>query len=369
MKKKFSFGPLFGENVSKNKGKSALPSKETLDRAGKWVDKGLFDFALSTQPQKPPRGRTVAIFMLFVVAFVVLLARSFELQVIEGDNFLGKAQSNRYKVQTSHAPRGVIYDRNGKVLARNVPAFRVDVDPLSIPEDKKAQIITNLSKILGISTKKITAEIISGGLETITITDNATHEQVLKLETKELPGVEIQVSPKREYPFSEVGSHVLGYTSEVSKKELEDPLTTPHQLGDRVGRAGVEDSFENTLRGANGYNLVKVDAIGKKQGSLIKTQPIAGSDLTISIDIDLQKKLFQTLKKWTKNAGAKAGSAVVMDPNTGEILALVSYPSFDNNVFENGLSQDKYNSLVNNINKPLLNRAVGSSYPPGSTFK
>ena len=369
MKKKFSFGPLFGENVSKNKGKSSLSSKETLEGAGKWTEKGLFDFALSTQPLKPPRWRAVVIFIIFVVVFVVLVARSFELQVIEGDSFLGKAQSNRYKVQTSYAPRGVIYDRNGKILARNVPAFKVDVDPLSISSNGKAQIIADLGKILGISTKKISVEIISGSPETVTITNNATHEQILKLETQELPGVEIQVIPKREYPFPEVGSHILGYTSEVSKEELENPQATPHQLGDRVGRSGVEDSFENTLRGANGYNLVKVDSTGKKQGSLIKTQPIAGSDLTLSIDIDLQKKLFQTLKKWTKNAGAKAGSAVVMDPNTGEILALASYPSFDNNIFENGLSQDKYNNLVNNTNKPLLNRAVGSSYPPGSTFK
>ena len=283
MKKKFSFGPLFGEKVSKNKGKSSLSNRETLERAGRWVDKGFFDFAVSNESLKPPQWRSVAIFMLFVAVFVVLMARSFELQVIEGDNFLGKAESNRYKVQTSYAPRGVIYDRNGQVLARNVPAFKVSVDPLSLPEEDKAKIISTLGKVLKIPTKQISVKIISASPETVAITNNATHEQILQLETQELSGVEIQISPKRDYPFSEIGSHILGYTSEISKNELENPSATPHQLGDRVGRAGVEDSFENILRGANGYNLVKVDSVGKKQGSLITTQPIAGNDLTLSI--------------------------------------------------------------------------------------
>ena len=143
------------------------------------------------------------------------------------------------------------------------------------------------------------------------------------------------------------------------------PLTGEVQ----IGRDGVEASLEDILRGANGYDLLKVNASGVSQGSLVTTEPVSGNDITLSIDIELQKKASESLKNWLRNSGSKAGSVVVMDPNNGEVLALVSYPSYNNNVLENGLTQKTYDELISSKNKPLLNRAIGSAYPPGSTFK
>ena len=369
MKRKFFPGVLFGENIEKNKSRGSLPSRDRLDRADKWVGKGLFELSSNTSVTKVSRWRVALLYIFFALALTALLVRSFELQVIEGDSFLGKAEDNRYKVRIAHAPRGVVYDRNGKVLARNTPAFNVALDTNSLPEEDEEEVIKKLSQILELSISEIKDSLKQETGDSIIIKSNISHETALTLETKEMPGVEVEVNPRREYPYAETLAHLIGYTSEVSRDELENPYSTPHQLGDRVGRAGVEKSFEDILRGANGYDLIKVDALGKKQGSLVTTRPIAGNDITLSIDADLQKKVSTTLKKWLKNSGSRAGSALVSNPYTGEILALVSYPSFDNNIFEEGLTQKKYSSLTNDKDKPLLNRAIGASYPPGSTFK
>ena len=369
-RKKFLPGPLFGESVEKNSSVGSLPRKDTLERAEGWVEKGFLESDTKFYDTDISRWRLATIYIIFLLVFVSLFARVFELQIIEGDNFLGQAEDNRYRVKITHAPRGVIYDRNGVVLARNTPSFSVSLDPLSISEEDKSSIFKKISKILNITTPEISKKLTSSDTnQPITLKDDVSHEEIIKLETENLDGVEVNIKPKREYVYKEITAHILGYTSEVSQEEIENPHSTPHQLGDRVGRSGVESSFEDILRGANGYDLVKVDSTGANQGSLVTTEPIPGSDITLSIDIELQKKVYESSKKWLKNAGSRAGSAVVTDPNNGEILALVSHPSYDNNIFENGLTQKKYNSLVSSQSKPLLNRAIGSAYPPGSTFK
>ena len=367
MKKKFSLGPIFFESVEKDKGR--LPSYESLDRAERWVEKGFLGQFHGSDSIGISKWRFATLFIFFVLIFVVLLARSFELQIIEGNSFLGKAENNRYKVKITHAPRGVIYDREGRVLARNIPAFRVAVDPNLVDENRKEELSKKLSKILKVPEPEIRKKLANKSYDSITIKENVDRDIALRLESEQIPPVEIEVSPRREYPYGELISNLLGFSSEVSKEELRSPGSTPHQLGDKVGRAGVEETFENILRGANGYELTKVDAAGKKLGSRITTEPLAGSDITLSIDAELQKRVFKTLKKRLRAAGSKAGSAVVLNPNTGEVLALVSVPSFDNNVFDKGLTQKEYSSLVKNPNKPLLNRAIGAAYPPGSTFK
>ncbi|MEX0616992.1 MAG: penicillin-binding protein 2 [Candidatus Woykebacteria bacterium] len=371
MKKNSFLGPLFGENFQKNKSKRRAASHEMLKRAESWIGKGFLDEDLDISKTKISGSRRLFFYLAFILAFVILFSRSFELQVIEGDSFLGRAEDNRYKVTTNHAPRGVIYDRNGQVLARNVPTFRVSLDEGLITDEKREDAINKLSKIIGVSGSSIKDKLKekgSGSSDPITIKEDASHEEALRLQSSAIPGVEVEIRPKREYPYKEILAHVIGYTSEVSKEELKNPTST-YQLGDRVGRAGVEQEFENILRGANGYDLAKVDAAGKKLGSLLTTKPVAGGDITISIDIELQKKVYVITKKWLKKAGSKAGSAVAIDPKTGEILALVSIPAFDNNSFEAGLTQKEYDRLLKNTTKPLLSRVIGAAYPPGSTFK
>lgn len=369
MRKKFLFGPAFSENVHEVGRRLKVSSKDRLERANRWSEKGILNQFSTVDSHSMSKWRVSLLLVLFIFVFIILLARSFELQVIEGDKFLGKSEGNRYKVRTTHAPRGIVYDRNGVVLARNVPSFRVAADPKSISVEDRQRVLSKLSEILNEPKKELDKKLDGEYTDSITLVENATHEMILKLEAEDLPGIEAEISPRRKFEFSEAFAHLLGYTGEVTQEDLDNPNGTPHVAGDRVGRYGVEQTFENILRGANGYDLIKVDAAGKRQGSLVSTEPISGNDITLSIDADLQKRVFKVLKKWIKNSSASSGSAIVMDPNTGEILALVSYPSFDGNKFEIGMTQSQYNLLVNNSNKPLLNRAIGASYPPGSTFK
>ena len=369
-RKKFAPGPLFGDNVEKNSKKGSLPKKDTIKRASEWVNKGIFESDSEPYDTGLSRWRLMVFYVVIVLVFVTLFSRAFELQIIEGDNFVGRAEDNRYRVKVSYAPRGVIYDRNGVVLARNVPSFTIIIDPLAIPEEKKSETVKSIARLLKVSESFVNKKLESSGNNLPVVLENdVEHQIVINLETTPIIGVEVEIKPKREYPYGEIPAHILGYTSEVSQEEIDNPSNTPHQLGDRVGRSGVENSFEDILRGANGYNLLKVDARGVSQGSLLTTEPVSGNDITLSIDIELQKKTYESLKKWLRNSGSKAGSVVVLDPNNGEVLALVSYPSYDNNVFENGLTQKKYDDLINSRNNPLLNRAIGSAYPPGSTFK
>lgn len=369
-RKNFSPGPLFGESVEKNSKKGSLPKKDTLERANEWVNKGFLESDSKSYDTGLSRWRLMTIYVVIILVFVTLFSRAFELQIIEGDSFVGKAEDNRYRVKVSHAPRGVIYDRNGVILARNAPSFAVVLDPFAIPNDQRDEIVKSISRLLKVSESSVNKKLASSDNNLpITIKNGVKHEIVLKLETNPIVGVEVEVKPKREYPYGEITAHLIGYTSEVSEEEMNNPRSTPHQLGDRVGRDGVEASLEDILRGANGYDLLKVDASGVSQGSLVTTEPVSGNDITLSIDIELQKKAYESLKKWLRNSGSKAGSVVVMDPNNGEVLALVSYPSYNNNVFENGLTQKKYDELISSKNKPLLNRAIGSAYPPASTFK
>jgi len=363
-------GPVFSEGIEKNGARRTPAGKHRLKDSEQWSGGSFFALNKDDSFHEVSRWRLAFLFIIFTLLFIVLGSRIFDLQVIQGDKFLGKAEGNHYRVEVDHAPRGVVYDRNGAILARNVPAFRVAIDGSALPEKGRESVLEKLSKIINVPTAEIVRELKTGSSDSpLTIKSGVSHDVALNLQTSGLPGVEVEISPKRKYPYGAILAAVLGYTSEVSEQELRNPSGTPYQLGDRVGRAGVEESFENTLRGEDGYNLLKVDATGKKVGSLITTSPVAGGDVNLSIDLGLQKKVDTTLKKWLKHAGAKAGSAVVMNPTTGEILALVSVPSFNDNLFEEGLTQTQYNKLINDQEKPLINRVIGSAYPSGSTFK
>ena len=364
------FGIAFWERLEWGKSRKNLASTAELLKAESWGD------LEKTEPRKQKNKavlsnwRLVPVYVVFSAFLIILLGRAFELQVIRGGVFLGEAQENHVRVQVNHAPRGVIFDRNGKVLAQNKPGFRLFIEPKAVPEDKEKQILEILSEILEVSYEEI-SEKISSDEEQITLSTQLSAQEALIIESKEnsLPGVVLEVNPIRDYPYKDTLSHVIGYTTEADKKDLARNLEPPYELGDKVGKDGVEASFEDLLRGTNGYTLTNVSAQGEIKGEFFKKDPKAGSDIHLSIDIKLQEFVYNTLRKKIKTIGAKAASAVVMNPKTGEILALVSLPSYNNNIFSQLLTQDSYEQLVGNKNKPLLNRVIGASYPPGSTFK
>ena len=364
------FGIAFWERLEWGKRRRNLVSTGELLRAASWGDPE------KTEPKKQKNKavlsnwRLVPVYVVFSAFLIILLGRAFELQVIRGGVFLGEAQENHVRVQVNHAPRGVIFDRNGKVLAQNKPGFRLFIEPKAVSEDKEKQILEIISEILEIPYEEI-SEKIGSGEEQITLSAQLSAQKALIIESKEnsLPGVVLEVNPIRDYPYKDTVSHVIGYTTEADEKDLARNIEPPYELGDKVGKDGVEASFEDILRGTNGYILTNVSAQGEVKGEFFKKDPRAGNDITLSIDIELQEFVYNTLRKKIKAIGAKAASAVVTNPKTGEILALVSLPSYNNNIFSQLLTQASFENLVENKNKPLLNRVIGASYPPGSTFK
>lgn len=262
------------------------------------------------------------ILAVFIIAFSLLLVRIFHLQITRGKENLSLADSNRIQVKTIHAPRGVIYDRNGKIIATNAPGFRI---PNSSDSAKTAYI---------------------------------SREEALKMELANDSNLEID--SLRSYPYSEVSSHILGYLSEITADELKEEKYGNYKLGDKIGRSGVEEAYEKTLRGIDGGEIIEVDAANKKLRTLREKKAVPGQNLTLTIDLDLQKIVYEKLLQAAKKIGSCCGAAILTDPNNGEILALVSIPSFD---------PDNLSDALTGANSPLLNRAIGGVYPPGSTFK
>jgi len=366
-KKKFGFA--FPEFIEIGKRRKDLPGWQELRIAESWEAKGFLP-AESKRVAKISAWRLAAFYFVFATGCLILAARAFDLQVIQGSIFLGRSQGNHLRVEVSHAPRGVIFDRNGKILAANIPGFRLLIEPQRLSSSQKDEVIKKLAAILAVPASSL-EEKIKNAKEQVTLVNDLSEEKALLIEaaSKELPAVELEISPIRSYPYKEVTSHILGYTAEASGEDLAKKLTVPYSLGDKVGKAGVEATAEETLRGTNGFKLDKITAEGENKGEIYHTDAKPGDNITLSIDVDLQQFVYQALQKKIAEVGVKKASAVVMDSSTGEILAMVSLPSFDNNLFAKGLTTQEYQALVSNQDDLLINRAVGAAYPPGSTFK
>lgn len=280
--------------------------------------------------------RFIALFIVVLIAFFGLFLRIFHLQIVMGVTNRDLADSNRVQVKIIHAPRGVIYDRSGRVLADNNPGFRIH-DPQD-PSVGKYQIISR--------------------------------DVALEYEAKNDPKFsQLEIDTIRAYPEKLVSAHILGYVGEISPDELKEPQFTGYKAGDRIGKGGIEEVFENILKGKDGAEIVEVDVQGKKLRSLRKVEPIPGNNIHLAIDIDLQRYVFGLLKETITKVGACCGAALVSDPKTGEILTLVSYPSYDPNAFTDPTRGGEIIAYFEDKQTPLLNRAIAGVYPPGSTFK
>ena len=259
--------------------------------------------------------------------FAILLIRVFHLQVARGKENLELADSNRIQIKTIHAPRGVIYDRNGKILAANAPGFRFVNSSSS--GNQKAEYIPRE--------------------EALAWEANNDHRLI-----------NLEIDSQRTYAYGEKTSHILGYLTEISGEELNGEKYSNYKIGDKIGRSGVEEAYERTLKGIDGGEIIEVDAAGRKLRAIREKPATPGQNLILTIDADLQSQTFDKLSEAVKKVGSCCGAAVVTDPKTGEILALVSVPSYDPQLLSEALIA---------ANSPMLNRAIAGVYPPGSTFK
>ncbi|MFL5928918.1 MAG: penicillin-binding transpeptidase domain-containing protein, partial [Gaiellaceae bacterium] len=325
------------------------------------------------------RDRRVIRFIAFGVAVVLaiggLTARLFYLQIAHGGQYTSLAETNRAVLQAIPSTRGLIYDRQGRLLVTNVPSFSVKIRPADLPFSRRAEVVGRVATLVGMDPADINEAIDANPgsrFDLVRVAQDvprATADVILESHL-DLPGVEVVVESRRQYADGPLLSQILGYTGPINADQLEVQKDDGYLPDDLLGKAGVEAIYEKELRGVYGSESVERNASGRKIKVLQNvTEAQAGDSLRLTIDTTQQKMAQKALEWGVKAAGLKRGVVIVMNPQTGEILALVSLPTYDNNSFARGISATDYQRLLNNPNKPLINHAVAAHYPPGSTYK
>ena len=315
-------------------------------------------------------GRLKPLAFLIVMVISILIARVGYLQVYDGEYYAKLADGNRIRIIPSMAPRGTFFDRNGQLLVTNRPGFTVSLLPLTEPI--KDEVIVKLGELLNVPVEDIKKKIENHyGFDPIHIKSDVTPDIVTIIEEQKntYPGVVIEVQPIRNYILKQEAAHTFGYVSEISDEELERKKSEGYRSGDIVGKFGLERVYDKYIRGVNGGEQVEVDVAGKPVQILGKKEPTPGADLILTLDRDLQVAAEQAVDAQLAEISANAAAAVIMNPQTGEVLALVSRPAFDPNLFAHGISTKDWNAINNNPYHPMDNKAITGEYPPGSTFK
>ncbi len=316
----------------------------------------------------------------FLAVFLVILGvRSFWLQVVKGSYYREVANGNRLRLERLDAGRGIIYDRTGVSLVHNIANFVLYCIPADLPKNEveRSAMIDRLAIISGKFSSEEIKTTLAGLKPTqleyyqpLFMADNIPYDAALKLylESFKLPGISISNSSRRQYPLPSFSfSHILGYTGKINEKELaSDKQYSPI---DYIGKAGLEKFWEKELRGTPGSKYIEVDALGKEKKIVSETAAIPGNNLTLAIDAAAQKKLEEIIANELKISGRQKAAAVVMDPRNGEIISLISLPTFDNNMFARGITTEEYAVLSQSPDQPLFNRPVSGEYPSGSTIK
>jgi penicillin-binding protein 2 len=322
-----------------------------------------------------PLLRFIAFGMVVILASSLLLVRLFALQVSSSAEYAALADANRTVLQAIPSTRGLIYDRSGKPLVTNVASYSVKIRPADLPESRRQEVINSLASLIGKDPADINVAIDSNpgsrfDLVRVASDVDSSVADFIAESRQELPGVEVEIETRREYVLGPLFSQILGYTGPISGPELEDLAASGYLPDDLIGRAGVESVYESQLRGTYGLETVERDAAGRKiQVLTTNREPVPGDSLQLSIDTRVQQLAQKALVWGMKRAGLKRGGFIVMNPQTGEILAMVSLPTYDDNKFAQGISTKDYQAYLNNPDKPLLNHVTGNQYPPGSTFK
>lgn len=306
-----------------------------------------------------------------LLCFGLLFARFVWLQVIQHDYYRTRAEDNRISLVPIVPNRGLIVDRNGVILARNYSAYTLEITPSKLRSSLDATI-DDLAQVIDIQPKdrkrfkKLLEE--SKNFESLPIRTRLSDEEVARFTAQRyrFPGVDIQARLFRQYPFGAYASHLLGYIGRVNDKDLalieENEQDANYRGTDHFGKTGLEQHYEFDLHGVSGFEQVEVDAGGRAVRTMARTAPVAGNNLTLTVDAKLQEIA-------EKAFGDRRGALVAIEPATGGILAMASVPNYDPNLFVDGITTPDWDELNNSPDKPMVNRAVNGAYPPGSTFK
>jgi penicillin-binding protein 2 len=342
--------------------------------------------------------------ILVVLAFAALTYNLYQIQVVQGKEYTQAAEENRIRLIRTNAARGILYDRNGTVLVRNEPQFNVTIVPADLPVAQQEEILKKLSVLidaplnttieadttdaLGALASDVSRtfisptrrpglrELVNEGRNTDPLTPVLVKTNIPRLiafqlqeQSDKYPGVRVEIEPVRTYPEGTLTAHLLGYLGAISSEAFTEYEKRGYQQNDLVGVTGLEATYEDQLRGRSGTELAIVDANGNIVTSREQEAPVPGNNVILSLDLELQKQVEAALKKGMATKNAKQGVAIVMNPNNGEILAMVSLPTYDDNLFARGIKATDFNALNQDKDRPLINHAISGMYPPGSVYK
>ena len=362
-----NFGPLFSDNFQGITGRQ----RSNRRRLSKKLQQPNFQFTpIDWRWRAAPLACIGALVLLF------LAGRLWQLQVVQGDQSLANSRNNSLALKVIPAPRGLIYDRNGVVLARNEPSFSVAITYATLPiEDKqKQQVIDRLAQILNLSKAEIgqvLQQAITEPFLPVSVKKNINRDtEIALLSAKdELPGISVEQDLRRNYPFAQALGGILGYTGVMSQQDQDKPELSKYHQGEDIGQTGIERQYETYLHGVIGKKFSQVNAQGQIQFSQNEIAPQAGNNIALALDVKLQQFVYDALMRAVDKYHTRGAAAILQDPKTGQVLSLVSAPGYDNNLFAKGIDSQTYSSLLEDTLKPLFNRAIAGTYPPGSTVK
>jgi len=308
----------------------------------------------------------ILICAIMLLLMMIYMVRLWHLQVLQGDSYRYQSENNRIRIEEIAAPRGIIFDRNGVPIVENRPAYnlviiREDISDLEATVKELARLCErDPDEFFSIiEANKATPKFVP-----LRLASDLDRDCLARIEARRirLPGVVIQLEPKREYKWNATAAHLIGYLSEITEAELKSEKYRGYYPGEDIGKVGIESGFEKYLHGSRGGRQLEVDAAGRRVRLLEEHLPIAGRNLWLTLDMDLQKTVESLLED-------KTGAIVAVDPTDGAVLAFACSPSFDQEKFIRGLSKDEWLALSKDPRHPLLNRGSGAAYPPGSTYK
>lgn len=323
-----------------------------------------------------------------VLTFLLLAFQLWRMQIVQGEEYFAQAEKRRFRLVSVPPLRGIIYDRWGEILARNVPSYAVTITPADLPEDEgdRERIYTELSQYLDIpafssenpdtESESIAGMVEQGDLspfQPIYIKHGVNREIAFIIEERhlDLPGVQVEAEPVREYPTGSTTASILGYVGPIPPESVEKYEEMGYNIfTDNVGLTGVEAVAEQYLHGTPGRKHVEVDVAGRELRTVSEGLPaVPGHSVILALDADLQQFVEDALRRTLEQWDAKQGAVVILNPQTGEVLTMVSLPSYDNNLFAKGIDPETYQTLLTDPERPLVNHAIAAQQPPGSAFK
>lgn len=356
--------------------RSSLHAGGGLAKHEAWADAILpADAEAAPVEEQANRRPLVAVSILLAGIMIVLVARLAMLQLAGGQRNAALADGNRLRTNVTRARRGVMYDRNGALIARNQPIFDITVTPSQLPRNtaERQKQYNRAASLLGITPANLQAKVEAKGLrygQPLLVAAAVPRDKALSFDSAgAMAGISLDINTVRQYLDGGSLGSLLGYTGRISAEEYANKQPGEYQQTDYIGKNGLEREYESILRGSNGSEQTEVDVQQRPVKVLASKPSVAGQNLTLTIDKPLQDQLVTNIQRQLEASGSGRGAGVVLNPQTGEILAMASLPGYDNNLFAEGISGKDYSGLVNNPNQPLFNKAFQGAYAVGSIIK